>query len=353
MIEQIYLSLILIGTTIGAVLLALWFQARKAGQIHLALIRMNEEGRNDSLYFLRNAWPLLEKAGFKGLFWEMNWFGVNVPGYFGEEAGQCIRRTVHIAEMRLSLRLYLKDKRSERRYFVETLAETFVLLARADMLIKAQATDAAFSHMSKLTLFLQHDMKNIAQFIQLMADQLETVPDGKEQKLFEYLSASAPVLRVRADRIVNTLTLTSRSQNAFVKEINLNEKLSEICRLHQLFYQIEGTAQVRGPEGTIDSIFDNIVKNYKDISQYRCIAPPLLKIGIEQKEGCAEISITAPEWTQHTQSERLFEPFWSSNPHGLGIGLYQTRQMLTALQSEISTALTQEGNLVFTVSLAN
>ncbi len=210
MIEQAYLYLILIGFTMLGVLLTLWHHARRASRINLALIRLNEQCGFDLPSFLDGAWHLLVQAGLLGLRWRLDWFGVVSEARFGNcaddgRARQAVR-DVKVGDMAITLTIFRHKGRGERRYFEETLLETLVLLLRTDMLIKAGTTDAALSHMSKLNLFLQHDMKNIAQFVQLMGDQLAAVPAGKELQVLDHLRRAAPLIRHRADRIVRTLT---------------------------------------------------------------------------------------------------------------------------------------------------
>lgn len=327
MIEQIYLAFILMGITIAAVVAALWYQARKASRINLGLIRLNEQHHFDTPIFLEQAWPLLEQAGLLGLTWRLDWFGIVKQGSYGRHLNASTYKEIKVAEMKLTMNFYQRNNRGEQRYFEETLIATFLLLLRTDMLIKANAIDATFTHMSRLNLFLQHDMKNIAQFIQLMADQLASVPPGKEGQVLSHLRRAAPLIRHRADRIVNTLTVGSKPDEG-LREIHLHQVLSGLCQLYELEAQIEGDALIHATGTTIDTALDNILKNYHDASVREHIAKPLMLIAIDTHAQQVSISIEARNGTGAPAPERLFEPFWSSDAAGLGIGLYQAKQML-------------------------
>ncbi|MES2934247.1 MAG: HAMP domain-containing sensor histidine kinase [Pseudomonadota bacterium] len=327
MIEQIYLYLILVGATIGAVLATLWYQAHKTGRINLALIRLNEQYRFDTPTFLSHAWHLLSQSGLLGIAWRLDWFGVLKEGNAGVTTGMVTERQIEVAEMKLTVNFYRRDSRGERRYFEETMIETFLLLLRTDMLLKAGTTDATLSQMSKLNLFLQHDMKNIAQFIQLMADQLASIPAGKEQQVLEYLRRATPLIRHRADRIVSTLTVGSRPEEA-ARTIQLREVLTEIGDLYGLEYTISGEASIRATGNTMDTVLDNILKNYHDLAIRENTARLQVSVVIKRHSGQVEITIEAADAPPAPAPERLFEPFWSSDPAGLGIGLYQAKQML-------------------------
>lgn len=346
MLEQIYFYLILIGSTIGIVLWALWRQARAVSRINLALIRLNEHHHHDTPAFLGAAWPLLSQAGLRGMAWKLDWFGVPVTDRVGLVDGDSVERKIQVAEMTLSLTLYLPKKRGEQRYFNETLIETFLLLLRTDMLIKAGATDATFAQMSKLTLFLQHDMKNIAQFVQLMADQLANVPPGKEQQVLDHLRTATPLIRHRADRIVRTLTV-GPSASEPLRTLKLELELAQLCRLYHLDFSISGAAEVRAAENTLDSALDNILKNYGDMHLRDSAIKPVVSIAIADGVDAVDIVITSTNTPPATQVERLFEPFWSSDPAGLGIGLYQAKQMLEMCGGTLHIQQTETGQLQF------
>ena len=326
MIEQLHLYLILVGCTIAAVVGALWIKARRASTLNLALIRLNEQHQFDVPAFLEQAWKVLDKSGLFGIDWRLDWFGVRKAGQSGVARGAATRRELAIGEMHVTVDFYRSDGRGEQRYFEEGLIETFMLLLRTDMLIKAGATDATLSQMSRLNLFLQHDMKNIAQFIQLMGDQLSAVPAGKEQQVLHYLRSATPLVRHRADRIVRSLTLGAATEDAH-SQVLLGPLLEQLCDLYGLPRRIEGNAVVP-VDSALETVLDNILKNYHDLGQREHIAALLLEITVASGHDGVAITIRAPGAPHAAALERLFEPFWSSTPAGLGIGLYQARHLM-------------------------
>lgn len=327
MIEQVYLSLILIGVTIGAVMATLWYKARRSGLLNLELIRLNEQLGFDLPAFLAQAWPLLERSSLRGIAWELDWFGVHKQGQSGQARGRLTECQVEVGEMRLSVRFHRHEGRGEQRYFEEALIETVMLLLRTDMLIKAAATDAALSHMAKLNLFLQHDMKNIAQFIQLMGDQLASVPSGKEDKVLGYLRLATPLIRHRADRIVRTLTVGAAPADP-VAAVALRPMLSQLCQLYGLAHTITGDGVAAAAANALETVLDNLIKNYHDLALREQLAALHLEIVIATAGTMVEVTLCAPQAAPAPQPERLFEPFWSSDAAGLGIGLYQARHLI-------------------------
>lgn len=344
MVEHVYLALILSGATIFAVLFTLLRQATRASRLQLALIRLNEEQRFDTPDFLRHAWPLLARAGVRGLAWRLDWFGVPVQASHGATDGNAIARHIEVGDMRVAIELHLPAAGGERRYFEATIIEIFVLLLRTNMWIKAGATDATFTQMAKLTLFLEHDMKNIAQFIQLMGDQMAAIPEGREQQALDYLRAAVPLIRNRADRIV--ATLTADLARAGTGAIGLREEIALMCRLYRLDSEIRGQATLPACDEVVSGALDNILKNYRDHAPGQ-----RLLIAIGSIEGGTDITIETAQPTAPLHLERLFEPFWSSDPNGLGIGLYQARQSLASAGGSLEAARSASGALQFRLQL--
>jgi signal transduction histidine kinase len=348
MIDQLSPYLILVGLTIGAVMAALWFKARKASRVNLGLIRLNEQCAFDAPAFLLQAWSLLGKSGLRGLAWQLDWFGVASSGAAGRREGRLQHRTAQVGEMAVAVQFYQHEGRGEQRYFEEALIETFMLLLRTDMLVKAGTVDAALTHMSRLNLFMQHDMKNVAQFIQLMADQLESIPEGKEQKVLDYLRLATPLIRHRADRVVRTLTL-GVNPGAPRPPLALAAMLAQLCQLYGLDKQISGDAVIAGAGEALETVFDNLLKNYQDLAVREAIPALVLEIAITTDARMAEVALQAPAAARVPALERLFEPFWSSTPAGLGIGLYQARQIIESLGGTLTADQPAHGPLRFLV----
>lgn len=353
MLNLLYPILIIIGATIALVLSYLWWRARTASNHNLALIRLNEKNQFDAPAFLKQAWPILERAGLLGIRWRCNWFGIVIEAAEGLHQTKPVRQEIHIGEMHLSIDFF-QHHRGERKYFDTALIETFLLLLRSDMWIKAGAVDATLAQMSKLTLFLQHDMKNVAQFIQLMADQLAAVPPGKELQVLNYLRTAAPLMRQRADRIVQTLTL-GQMQNEVPKQISLDNLFGNLTQLYQLHAEVTGNARVVVAETSLETAFENILKNYSDLHLRLGGEKPLVKIHIATDIDTAYESVSIRIFSEDTpvmpNIERLFEPFWSMNPNGLGIGLYQAKHLLESCGGSLNAQQNESGRLAFQIQL--
>ncbi len=352
MIEQVYPYLILCGCTIGAVLLYLWRQALAVNRLNLALIACNEEQQHDSLRFLAASWPILAQAKLRGMQWQLSWFGVPVSGQVGICVGRSIEHVVQAPEMQIKIQLYTQKQRGEQSYFGENVIATFLLLLRTDMLIKSTTTTATFMHMAKLNLFLQHDIKNIAQFIQLMTEQLEHMAENQSKMVLDNLRNVAPLVRQRADRIVQTIT-AGQDQTQVPSKISLRLQVQKIAQLFLLPLHIIGDANVTLPERNLDCALENILKNYYDDSIRQGQPKPTIEVVIMHQTQSIEMRILAAGVAAppDIQLERLFEPFWSSDPNGTGIGLYQAKQLLEACNGSLQVQINPAGCLEFLLRL--
>lgn len=348
MLQYIYPYLILTGCTIGAVLLYLWRQSLTVNRLNLALIRLNEEHLHDAIKFLPAAWPLLSQTPLRGMSWRFDWFGVPVHGEIGVCHGAPQQHLVRGAEMQVEITLFCPRTMGEQSYFMQNMVATLLLLLHTDLLIKATSTHATFMQMARLNLFMQHDIKNIAQFVQLMSDQLEHMTPEQSELVLHNLRACVPLLRQRADRIVHTLTVGQEPEQPKVC-LSLRNTAEKIAQLFPLSLQIDcpQDVQIWISARSVECALENILKNYHDFYQRQALAAPSIFTKITQLPDCVEMRLHAEQDAQNLPLERLFEPFWSSDPGGLGIGLYQAKQLLEASGGSLQARLNEQQYLEF------
>lgn len=345
--------LVLIGVTIGAVLAYLANRSRHASRLTLELIQRNQHAKFDALEFLESAWPTLSQAGFTGLHWHADWYGGERWGESGNGSGKQLERSLEATDIHVHATLFLPTRSGEDRYFLQALAETFFLLLQCDLWVKTGAVTAATAQLSRFSLFLRHDMKNFAQYVELLDDQVHACPPAQAGALLERLQRTTPLLRERSSLLLRSLQTNGQGDHhgQASQSIDLAAMLSQRAALHGLGVAIDGGAQITFSSTALDTAIDNIFKNYADLARRSGCAAPTLRIAIVT-DIAAQVSITIedPAGQSIDHLERLFEPFWSDNPTGLGIGLYQAKQSL-ALQHASLTARQGEGGPCFVLCL--
>ena len=346
---SLYPYLILIGISI--ILATTWLlgQATRRARISSELVNLNEEMDFDLPDFLRHCWEPLAKAGFKGISWQLDWFGSKISRVEGEQGEIFIRRKLEVDDISLVVKLYDGKRRFEQRYFSSVLSESFFLLLYTDMWVKLGSVRGAFTQGAKLTVFLQHDMKNIIQLISLMAEQLEHIPAGQEEKILNSLRTVMPTLRDRSERFLDTLNSQIPKQD--MKPVNLREAFNKSADIHELKIKITGEGEALINEQSLNSIFDNLFGNYIDQVRRDPASTPAIAINIAQREAAVEISVRDTQGRPCLWPERLFEPFWSEKGDGLGIGLYHARQLVTGAGGTLQVVAPTDSAMTFVISL--
>ena len=97
----------------------------------------------------------------------------------------------------------------------------------------------------------------------------------------------------------------------------------------------------------LETVLDNILKNYQDLSVRDQLPPLLIECAITEQEGMIELTLQAPAAPRAAEPERLFEPFWSSTPEGLGIGLFQARHLIAMQGGALFVSQPPDGPLCF------
>jgi signal transduction histidine kinase len=348
-IASLYPYFILIGLSIILATSLLLVQARARVEITNELVQLNQSLNFDLPDFLRHCWQPLSKAGFRGVSWELDWFGSAVSMCEGSEAETVVERVLEVRDIRLTIKLYDGKRRFEQRYFSTVIAESFFLLLYTDMWVKLGTVQGAFAQTAKMSVFLQHDMKNIVQLVSLMTEQLETAPEGSEEKIIAGLKTVMPTLRGRSERFLGSLS--SQTYSKIAEQVDLNEALRKTAEIHELAISVQGQGMPQIGQRALDSIFDNIFGNYVDQARRHPENPVKIHINIEQCDGHLTIAIGDEFGQPCLWPERLFEPFWSEKGDGLGIGLYHARQLITDTGGTLTAITPPDEPLKFIVVL--
>ena len=349
MMDELYPYLIVIGSSILAGAGWLLYQYRTQALRIQELIRLNEELEYDLPDFLRQCWQYLKKAGFHGMNWSLDWFGTTVSGSNGLAEGPTIEKTFEVQEISLVLHLFLGKSGWEKRYFSTTLADNFFLLVRMNLWIKLGTVKGAFDQSAKMTVFLQHDVKNMAQLISLSADQLENPIPGQEKKVLESLKTAIPAVRDRAQHMLNQLMKLPDTSKETAQR--LEQVLQQTANAYELPVVVTGSAIVNVQKDTLQSIIDNLLGNYSRQSKKQNQPKLDLQISLQNEGGYITTRITDRNGEPCLWPERLFEPFWSEHGSGLGIGLYQARQQANAIGGKLIADALPDRPLCFILSL--
>jgi len=344
------LSLIFVaaGLTLLATSVALSQRARRYRSGMQALLQLG--GQNlEPLDIPGAAWPVLQGAGWQHLALTGDWFGHPVSVVLGAAAqgtapapktNALVVQIDSGNDVHLGLRLTHSASRGEERLFAEQLARVFVLLLETGVRARTEALSVALAERARLSLYLQHDMRNLAQWVGWVCSDFAACTDPAALEAAAVrLRDNAPLAQERAHRLIAALGKKPVSDNP--RLIDLRLAINKAAHMAGVELSLTGQAQAWIARGllarALDNLFSNLAPNWRE-SMGRQPALQLRMVeATDIAPATAEIDFFSP-WPQPSQrvpADKLFEPFASGRPGGLGLGLYQARQSLTEAGGEL------------------
>jgi len=188
----------------------------------------------------------------------------------------------------------------------------------------------------RFSSFVLHDLKNSVGMLSMLLQNAEKNISNPEFQKEALLTIGKAVNRQK--KIISRLTEETPDDKLSLEAVDpadLVRRTLERVRIETVksvttTVEIESGLKVIVDPDKVGSVFDNLAMNALE-------AMPdggelTIKSVTEQKEGLVGISFkdTGRGMTQEFISTRLFKPFSSTKPHGLGIGMYQSREIIKA-----------------------
>lgn len=359
-LDSLSVVLVVVGVTLLAASYRIARLARSFRRRMEALLQLAGKPL-DPLELPAAAWPELESGGWIRLGWEGSWFGQpvagtlvsNNPGRKAATVEPLEFKLVSGDEVELNLSLTHSQPWGEERLFAEHLARVFVLLLETRLHARTEALSAALAERARLSLYLQHDMRNLAQWALWVSDDFAAceTPD-KMLAAARRLRDNAPLAKDRAERLIGAL-----GKNPAVEQpgmIDLRDSTFHAARLAGAQAVIDGEASAWIAPGLLARALDNLFGNLAAAWRDKADASPnlLLRTRQDSVPATAELEFFCP-WPPDIAPlapEKIFEPFASGRPRGLGLGLYQARKSLREAGGDLKARASPEG-LRFLLSL--
>lgn len=351
---DLYPYLIIIGGSILFASARMLHHYRTQSRRGQELIRLNEKLQYDLPDFLRDCWPILSEGRFVGLSWELNWFGTTISNSDGISEGSVIEKQFSVQDIFVKVCLYHRQKGWDQQHFTETLAENFFLLVQMNMWIKIGSTERAFDQAAKVNVFLQHDVKNMIQLLNLMIDHHKTDVEGNEKDLLDSVRQTIPAIRNRAQHMLNSLTEKTASPcytGPEKRRLRLDELMNATAKVYDLDISVNGQASVAIGREHLQSIVDNLLGNYSYQSRKNDGLDVDLNVRIEIESNQVIAHLFDQNGSPCLWPERLFEPFWSELGAGRGIGLYQAKHHAEAVGGSLVVTSAADKPLCFILRL--
>ncbi len=344
-----YLILSLIFFVAGIVLLAvvayLALLVRKHRRLLGELLKLAQNDLNP-LQLPETAWSALADGGITRLEYSGNWFGQPVQGLFGaiQDGSRPFSFSISANDdILLDFRLYARTHGGETRLFSENLAGVFRLLMETAVHSKMQALSAALAEQARLTLYLQHDLRNLAQWVEwLTADLASTTDDTSLLRLANRLKISAPQAAVRAKQILKASCKVHAKTSRQPQEIALGYTIRQAAEHAGIAIHIKGDARICLRRDLLDRTLDNLFANVATLLRAHPDRRIAVAITHESDKVMARVQIPRLAEIAQLPPEKLFEPFASGRPGGLGLGLYQAHKSLKEAGGDLIAELGEQ-----------
>lgn len=347
-LTNLSLIFLAVGFSLWVTAVVLSRQARRHQHCMEQLLQLASQNI-DTLDLPAAAWPSLQAAGWLGMQWSGQWYGQPVAGQLGQSVA-CVPRSAEQQtfsiesgqDVTLQFILLNGAPRGTRHLFARQLAQVFVLLVETRLRERTGALSAALAEQARLTLYLQHDMRNLAQWVVwVSADFSEATLPADLLAAGNRLRENAPLALDRAQRLI--AALGKPSPNEAQRAIALRPALEDAARMAGIELAIEGDGFAWITPGALARTLDNLLSKLAADWREGRTAPAQAELATAEElaHGKAALTLrcTLPAEGVALPPERLFEPFASGRPGGLGLGLFQARKGLADVGGSLQASV--------------
>lgn len=350
--------------TVGLVLLlaawAVWHRGQRIRQCIAQLLALPADMH--PLRWPERARPVLQRAGIAGLQWQGQWFGDAVQGQWGQPAApHWPHQTLHAGpDCQIELRWADVARTDESRALALAVVDVFAQTWLSRMRERTQSVAVALAQRAQVQLYWQHDMRNLAQWVGLLAEEFGAATPEQLPRLAARLQRQAPLALARARKLLQATQGPEESDSGAAAgeglPVDVQALVQNAADLAGLAICFEWAAAAAGspPRGAQDVVaqaleraLDNIFSNIARDPVGRHAAVPLRCV-FTVIDGALTLVLHTPALST-PWPRRAFEPLKLLS--GSGMGLYQARRSLRDVGGDLQAHSDQVGGVVFRVQL--
>ncbi len=340
-----WLGLIFIGLAFFFATYYFRSQSKKLSKALSDLYALNQSVNQDALDFFEQSWPILESLGCLKIEVNIQWFGEKKQMVFGNKPwaeGKLYKFDVARDDMVFSLQIMLNRKAAEPESLSFLVVKTFISILEQNLALKQAEILTSQKRLERYQLFVQHEIKNIAQFIQLLCEQVNTLEKETDKiRLIERLQQSLPAMAERAQKTVLHMK-RPLDQHYECSKLKLRAVLQEVVNMYRLEARIVGEATVCLPSVLLTEVFKNILGNFRDHALTEQVIEITIEMHLDENIQLIKINCQRDPQQEIMYPERLFEPFWTTSDSGMGLGLFLARELLKQMDGAVTFEQNQE-----------
>lgn len=335
--DWVWVGLVLLGLSLFFTAYYFRHQSKQLSQAISNLYNINDASKQDALDFFDKAWSVLETVGCVKLQANIEWFGERksvLKGRNGSTNTNAHSYSVNRDDMRFEIVLYLTREAGHPDSIASLVVRTFLHILEENLVLKQAEILTSQKRLERYQLFVQHEIKNIAQFIQLLSEQVQMVNDVESKvKLIDRIGSTIPVMAKRARKTIDHMQ-HPLSEFYEGNVLGMQDLLSDVVEMYSLDANVKGQASTNLPRQMLLEVFKNILGNFRDHESSN--KPIEIEIEQDPLNDRVYIHIQAKQLEgQAFFSERMFEPFWTTSESGMGLGLFLARELLKQLDGAI------------------
>jgi signal transduction histidine kinase len=348
-IEYIYPFFLFAGLVIIGVLIYIRYLTRKAIRSILELFDLNTQLDYDLHRFLPEVLQVLKKINIDDLYYDVLYLDTALVNE-KTVSGNALEKDIERVDYRIKIGIVPRHSRGEQYYLNMIVLEILLFLVEMDALLRIKIIHETFYKFSKLQTFILHDAKNLAQFIEFLSYNVRHLETSERQERFiSYLKETLPAQSRRGAAIISFLQMEKGAdvETTDKSTIDIRVLLENLTKHYRLNCTIKGEGSIVAEEYKVISILDNILRNIYDKS----LSEPDLTCHLDIAAAGDNLRIViADTGSPVKDNTRLFEPFYSTKREGLGIGLFQAKNIANAMNGDIRF-LPQTAGAVFEIIL--
>ncbi|MBX3660011.1 MAG: HAMP domain-containing histidine kinase [Ramlibacter sp.] len=337
----------LVAAGLGVFLALLWLRAGARRRHHVLddLLALRRVLERDPLQGLEQAGMVVRRLGLAGLQWDGEWYGAPVAGVVGKPPGSAeasVARMFAQPDVTLNLRVSLHGMRGEARLFAVQSAHLLFAIVDGALAARELALVSAMTQRARVAVFMQHDLRNLVQWIELIAEDVQQAPTPEEAlRIAQRIRQGAALAHDRARRIAGALLRPDDREAPPSDEwrvLDVAADLAQAAQLHQVALDLE-MPPGQAPSFTWSAqawatVLDNVLGNVSRLARERMV-PARCRVRINRRGQDFSVSFETPDLPLEMPILRLFEPWSGTRPGGTGLGLYQARRAALAAGADL------------------
>ncbi|MDR5785213.1 ATP-binding protein [Caballeronia sp. LP003] len=279
---------------------------------------------------------------------------INPPhSIFREYRGTVLTLLAVLIAQSLTIAALLTQRRRRRRAEAEASAH------------RAELTRAArFATVGELSASIAHEVGQPLGAILSNADAAELLLESANANPDDLQDILADVRRdaLRANEVIVRLRALLEKQSLSFSAQNLDDILRQSvtliapeARRRGIVLDMQLAADqvlVSADHVQVQQVLLNLALNGMDAMQHTAPEQRVLSVATRLSADCVELTVAdRGGGLSSDAAQRVFEPFYTTKPHGMGLGLSIVRTIVDAHRGHVSAVRREGGGTIFTVSL--